>query len=116
VVVFPLFSLSLFFFFSLFSSSPLLSSLSSLFFPVCFLFHVCLLLVVSTVKVESLFSVMNYNKSGCRSRLNDSTVCAIAQVQMLEPQLLATGVGATSMKIDTSKALDHTLPPTAQRW
>ena len=42
---------------------------------------------VTTVKVESLFSVMNYNKSGSRSGLADSTVAAIAQCQMLQPQL-----------------------------
>ena len=71
---------------------------------------------VTTVKVESLFSVMNYNKSGSRCRLNDSTVAAIAQVQLLQPQLTGIREGAKTMQIDTEKALDHKLPPSARRW
>jgi hypothetical protein len=71
---------------------------------------------VTTVKVESLFSVMNYNKSGSRCRLLDSTVAAIAQVQSLERQLTGVGEGAEAMLIDTAKALDHELPQSAKRW
>jgi hypothetical protein len=71
---------------------------------------------VTTVKVESLFSVMNYNKSGSRSGLHDATVAAIAQVQLLQPQLTGFGEGTQTMQIDTQKALDHRLPPSARRW
>ena len=49
------------------------------------------------VKVESLFSVMNYNKSGSRCGLLDSTVAAIAQVQSLERQLTGVGEGAENV-------------------
>jgi hypothetical protein len=67
--------------------------------------------LVTTVKVESLFSVMNYN---ARCGLKDSTVAASAQVQLLQPQLTGIGEGAKTMQIDTEKALDHKLPPSAR--
>jgi hypothetical protein len=67
------------------------------------------------VKVETLFSVTNYNKSGSWCNMLDSTVAAIAQVQQLEPQLLATGEAAQTMGIDTAAALEHALPSNARR-
>jgi hypothetical protein len=45
-----------------------------------------------------------------------ATVAAIAQVQLLQPQLTGVGEGTQTMQIDTQKALDHRLPPSARRW
>jgi hypothetical protein len=70
---------------------------------------------LTTVKVESLFSVMGYNKYGSRCNMRDDTTAAIAQVQQLEPQLDDPANPAKTMRINTEKALLHNLAPTRQR-
>jgi hypothetical protein len=70
---------------------------------------------LTTVKVETLFSVMGYNKSGSRCNMRDDTTAAIAQVQHLEPQLEDPGNPTRTMRINTEKALLHDLAPTHQR-
>jgi hypothetical protein len=50
-----------------------------------------------------MFSVINYNKSGSRCGLKNSTVAAIVQVQLLQRLLTGFGKGAKTMQIDNEK-------------
>ena len=73
---------------------------------------------ITTVKVEPLFSVMNYNKSKSRCGMNDSTVVAVTQAKELSSPLgdpmstLGAGVRAV---FDDAKAIRHDLAPTHRR-
>ena len=73
---------------------------------------------ITTVKVESMFSIMNYNKSGSRCRMADDTVCAVVQLKDLTNPLAdpncKKGYGARAA-LNETKALEHDLPPTFRR-
>jgi len=73
---------------------------------------------ITTVKVESMFSIMNYNKSGSRCRMADDTVCAVIQLKDLTDPLqdpnCKKGYGARAT-LNETKALSHDLPPSFRR-
>jgi hypothetical protein len=63
-----------------------------------------------TVLIESLFSIMNYNKDKTRSSLADSKVAAIIHTKAAVPTLGdPTAVFAPNLILDTNKSLDHRL-------
>ena len=72
--------------------------------------RIVFILPFETVLVESLFSIMNYNKDKTRSTLADSKVEAIIHTKAAVPALGdPTAVFAPELILDTNKSLDHSL-------
>ena len=71
---------------------------------------VVFILPYKTVLIESLFSIMNYNKTKSRSRLLDTSVANIIHTKDLEP-IIADPSQAFSPEavLNTKRALEHKL-------
>ena len=71
---------------------------------------VVFILPYETVLIESLFSIMNYNKSKSRLRLLDTSVANIIHIKDLEP-IIADPSQAFSPEavLNTKRALEHKL-------
>ena len=72
--------------------------------------QVALILPVETVLIESLFSVMNYNKDKTRSSLKDESVANIIHTKDLEP-VVGNPAQPFSQEavLNTKRALEHKL-------
>ena len=72
--------------------------------------QVVFILPVETVLIESLFSVMNYNKDKTRSSLKDETVANIIHTKDLEP-VVGNPAQPFSQEavLNTERALEHKL-------
>jgi hypothetical protein len=64
-----------------------------------------------TVLIESLFSIMNYNKDKKRASLNDETVASVIHTRDVAKVIddVATPFAATDLDINVKRALEHRL-------
>ena len=69
-------------------------------------------LPIETVLIESLFSIMNYNKDKKRSRLNDETVANIIHTRDIKNSIdnVYDSFSQDDISLDTDRASLHRLP------